>query len=235
MRIRNTASRISGYFQYPAVLWTEFERIRIFWLDPNPKKKFGFRFEFWSRHCCKIQIFCEKSHIKHLKEKNVKFFRWKTFFSVVQIPVHIYSKSNERHHFKKFRFNILGNPNPKPNSNPKKMWILIRIRKNECGSTTQVPYSVSNRISYSARHRIFGPAFFWSVQERYYSVVKIETTSWRRRLFIKIQRPTKNAWKFVLLAVSCQKRFFLFCPELTNCLLYFYNCCARKSLNHIRK
>jgi hypothetical protein len=34
---------------------SESERIHIFWLDPNPKKKFGFG--FGSRHCCKIKSF----------------------------------------------------------------------------------------------------------------------------------------------------------------------------------
>jgi hypothetical protein len=43
---------------------------------------------------------------KHVKEKKCKFFSWKTFVSVVQVPVYI-KKSNERHHFKKFRNKIL--------------------------------------------------------------------------------------------------------------------------------
>jgi hypothetical protein len=39
------------------VLWI---RIRTFWLDPNPKEKFGLG--FGSRHFCKIKK-CEKSQI----------------------------------------------------------------------------------------------------------------------------------------------------------------------------
>jgi hypothetical protein len=50
----------------------------MFWLDqnPNPNKKFGFEygFGFGFRHCCRMNIFCEKSKIKHLKEKNLMFF-----------------------------------------------------------------------------------------------------------------------------------------------------------------
>jgi hypothetical protein len=41
---------------------SESEIIRMFWLDPNPNKKFGFRYGFGFRHCCRMNIF-----VKNLK------------------------------------------------------------------------------------------------------------------------------------------------------------------------
>jgi hypothetical protein len=59
----------------------EYERIRIFWLDPNPTKKFG----FWIRDTVpgtvvKLNFFCEKSQIKHKKEKKTNVFQLEIFF-----------------------------------------------------------------------------------------------------------------------------------------------------------
>jgi hypothetical protein len=36
---------------------SESEIIRMFWLDPNPDKKFGFGYGFGFRHCCRMKIF----------------------------------------------------------------------------------------------------------------------------------------------------------------------------------
>jgi hypothetical protein len=47
------ASIAQGYQQ---CCGSESEIIRIFWLDLNPKKKFGFGFGFGCRHCCEIKI-----------------------------------------------------------------------------------------------------------------------------------------------------------------------------------
>jgi hypothetical protein len=95
------------------------EIIRIFWLDPNPKKV-----RIWIR----IQtlpvvkkFFCEKSQIKHLKEKKRTFFSEK-LFSLSYRFQSTYER-NERHHLKNSGQNIsvririrkkkIVDPNPK--------------------------------------------------------------------------------------------------------------------------
>jgi hypothetical protein len=50
----------------------ESERIRKFWLDPNPKKKF--RNGFGSRHCCGMKNFVKNSRSNTWKRKNLRFF-----------------------------------------------------------------------------------------------------------------------------------------------------------------
>jgi hypothetical protein len=78
---------------YKAVLWI---RIRIFWLDLNPPKKFGFGFGF--RHCCKIKKIVKNRRSNTWKRKKRKFFSGKSFFLCrTDSRTH---KSNERHHFK---------------------------------------------------------------------------------------------------------------------------------------
>jgi hypothetical protein len=75
----------------------------MFWLSANlsscpsdqccvseSEKMFGYGFRF--RYCCNTQHFYEKSQIKHLKKRKVCFFYWKTFFSVLQVPEHIWQQ-----------------------------------------------------------------------------------------------------------------------------------------------
>jgi hypothetical protein len=48
---------------------SESERIRKFWLNPNPKKKFG----FGSRHCCRVKICVKNRRSDTWKRKNLCF------------------------------------------------------------------------------------------------------------------------------------------------------------------
>jgi hypothetical protein len=60
-------------------------------VDPNPKKKFGFGYEFGSRHCCRMKI-CVKNRRSTLERENLMFFYWKNFFSEVQVHEHIWKQ-----------------------------------------------------------------------------------------------------------------------------------------------
>jgi hypothetical protein len=48
---------------------SESEIIRMFWLDPNPKKKFGYGF----RHYCRLKIFVKKQKSNTYKRKILCF------------------------------------------------------------------------------------------------------------------------------------------------------------------
>jgi hypothetical protein len=51
---------------------SESEIIRMFWLDPNPKKKFGFGYGFGFRHCCRMKIFVKNQTLE--REKSNVFY-----------------------------------------------------------------------------------------------------------------------------------------------------------------
>jgi hypothetical protein len=65
---------------------SESERIRKFWLNLNPKQISD------SNSDPETDILCEKSKIKHLKDKNLMFFYWRNLFSNVQVPEHIWKQ-----------------------------------------------------------------------------------------------------------------------------------------------
>jgi hypothetical protein len=73
--------------RFQAVLWIRIRNNPNVLAGSESEKKFGFGF----RHCCRMKI-CEKSKIKHLKEKNLRFFYWKCFFSDVQVSEHIWKQ-----------------------------------------------------------------------------------------------------------------------------------------------
>jgi hypothetical protein len=50
---------------------SESEIIRMFWLDPNPKNKFGYGFGF--RHCCRMKIFVKNQKSNTWKRKILCF------------------------------------------------------------------------------------------------------------------------------------------------------------------
>jgi hypothetical protein len=94
------------------------------------RKKFGFG--FGSRHCCKIRNF--------VKNRRSYCTAGKLFPLSYRFHNAYRYKSNERHHFKKFRDKILVvpyryDPNPYPNPNPKKI-CGFESEKNEFGPTT---------------------------------------------------------------------------------------------------
>jgi hypothetical protein len=58
------------------------ERVWMFWLylnpDLNSKKKFGFRYGFGSRHCCRMKMFVKNQRSNTLCSKEI-LFSWITF------------------------------------------------------------------------------------------------------------------------------------------------------------
>jgi hypothetical protein len=87
-------------------------------MDPNPKKKFGFG--FGSITVVK-KCLVKNRRSNNWKRKKRKFFSWKTFFSVVQIPEHIWTQWEAP--FKK--------------NSGQNISIRIRIRKKICGSESE--------------------------------------------------------------------------------------------------
>jgi hypothetical protein len=108
------------------------KEIRTFWLDPNPKKKFGLGYGFGSRHCCKITFLWKIADQTLEREKNIRFSVG-NHFSLSYRFQNTYD-SNERHHFKKIRVKILVQGSESETKSEKMCG--SESKKNEFGSTT---------------------------------------------------------------------------------------------------
>jgi hypothetical protein len=69
---------------------SESEIIRKFWLDPNPKKKFGYGFGF--RHCCRKKI-CVKNHKSNTWKRKILYFSIENFYSLKYMFQNTYSSN----------------------------------------------------------------------------------------------------------------------------------------------